>query len=192
VFFVNLCLGWSLIGWFVAFIWACSGRTQREVVVEASRHAELLHALGRAPALPDMSKWSLADRQRYEAKRKSEEAKLVRGSFSFSQGEREHRDEKAAKPASSSFRSGMGYCQSCGKPRGFAAVKCVYCGDTQEVSEQPRSFPQRPVVPPMTVAERAEAEASNAELDRDWAIRRVPRPASQPVDAQDVDVSWGR
>ena len=27
VFVLNLIVGWTVVGWFVAFIWACSGRT---------------------------------------------------------------------------------------------------------------------------------------------------------------------
>jgi len=30
VFLLNIFLGWTLIGWLVAFIWACSGRTAAE------------------------------------------------------------------------------------------------------------------------------------------------------------------
>jgi hypothetical protein len=29
VFLLNIFLGWTLIGWLVAFIWACSGRPSR-------------------------------------------------------------------------------------------------------------------------------------------------------------------
>jgi threonine/homoserine/homoserine lactone efflux protein len=42
VFFVNLCLGWSVIGWFVAFIWACSGETRADVAKRDRQHKELL------------------------------------------------------------------------------------------------------------------------------------------------------
>jgi hypothetical protein len=45
VFFVNLFLGWTVVGWFVAFIWACSGRTEGDASLEARRHAEMLAVL---------------------------------------------------------------------------------------------------------------------------------------------------
>lgn len=45
VFFVNLLLGWTVVGWFVAFIWACSGRTEADAKTEASRHADMLAAI---------------------------------------------------------------------------------------------------------------------------------------------------
>jgi hypothetical protein len=45
VFFVNLFLGWTVVGWFVSFIWACSGRTESDNAVEAKRHAEMLSML---------------------------------------------------------------------------------------------------------------------------------------------------
>ena len=44
VFLVNLLLGWSVIGWFVAFIWACSGDTSADKRREEERHRELLAA----------------------------------------------------------------------------------------------------------------------------------------------------
>jgi Superinfection immunity protein len=28
IFFLNLFLGWTLIGWFIAFIWSCTGNTE--------------------------------------------------------------------------------------------------------------------------------------------------------------------
>jgi hypothetical protein len=49
VFFVNLLLGWSVIGWFVAFIWACSGTTQAEVRRLEEQHRELLAAITKDP-----------------------------------------------------------------------------------------------------------------------------------------------
>ncbi|HEU5247248.1 MAG TPA: superinfection immunity protein [Candidatus Udaeobacter sp.] len=44
-FFVNLLLGWTVLGWFVAFIWACTGRTKADIVREQTQHRELLAAL---------------------------------------------------------------------------------------------------------------------------------------------------
>jgi hypothetical protein len=44
VFFVHLLLGWTLIGWFMAFIWACSGTTDDDKRQEEERHRELLEA----------------------------------------------------------------------------------------------------------------------------------------------------
>ena len=49
VFLVNLFLGWTLIGWLVAFIWAFTGRTDAEVRLEARRHAEMLAAVSGKP-----------------------------------------------------------------------------------------------------------------------------------------------
>jgi len=49
IFFVNLLLGWTAIGWLVAFIWACVGRTNADDRLDSQRHAELIAALnGRA------------------------------------------------------------------------------------------------------------------------------------------------
>jgi T4 superinfection immunity protein len=42
---VNLFLGWTLIGWVIAFIMAFTGKTQREVNREKQQHAELLAAI---------------------------------------------------------------------------------------------------------------------------------------------------
>jgi hypothetical protein len=46
VFIVNLLFGWTFIGWLVAFVWACSGRTHADIRLDAQRHAEMLAALG--------------------------------------------------------------------------------------------------------------------------------------------------
>ena len=52
VFFVNLMLGWTLIGWLVAFIWACSGTTEDDKRRGEERHRELLEAArGNQPVL---------------------------------------------------------------------------------------------------------------------------------------------
>jgi T4 superinfection immunity protein len=45
VFFVNLLLGWTVVGWFVSFIWACSGTTNADKRREERQHAELLAAV---------------------------------------------------------------------------------------------------------------------------------------------------
>jgi hypothetical protein len=45
VFLVNLFFGWTLIGWLLAFVWACSGKTDADVRAEQRRHDELLAAL---------------------------------------------------------------------------------------------------------------------------------------------------
>lgn len=45
VLLVNLFFGWTLIGWLLAFVWACSGKTDRDVKAEQRRHDELLAAL---------------------------------------------------------------------------------------------------------------------------------------------------
>src|SRR5262249_16775949 len=47
VFVVNLLLGWSIVGWFVAFIWACSGETSEQVAKRDQQHRELLLAVGK-------------------------------------------------------------------------------------------------------------------------------------------------
>ena len=51
IFFLNLLLGWTVIGWWAAFIWACTGGSARQAQAEAQRHNELLTALaaGRGP-----------------------------------------------------------------------------------------------------------------------------------------------
>ena len=49
VFIVNLALGWTVVGWFAAFIWACSGTTQTEKRREEQRHRELLAVMGQVP-----------------------------------------------------------------------------------------------------------------------------------------------
>jgi hypothetical protein len=45
VFFVNLALGWTVVGWFVSFIWACSGQTKQQIMREEQRHSELMATL---------------------------------------------------------------------------------------------------------------------------------------------------
>ena len=52
VFFVNLLLGWTLIGWLVAVIWACPGTTENDKHREEELHRELLEAArGNQPVL---------------------------------------------------------------------------------------------------------------------------------------------
>jgi hypothetical protein len=46
VFLVNLLLGWTVAGWIVSFIWACSGTTEADKRREEQRHRELLAAVG--------------------------------------------------------------------------------------------------------------------------------------------------
>jgi hypothetical protein len=45
IFFVNLLLGWTVVGWFIAFIWACTGRTRADIRREENQHRQLLEAL---------------------------------------------------------------------------------------------------------------------------------------------------
>jgi hypothetical protein len=52
VIFVNLLLGWTVAGWIVSFIWACSGTTEADKRREEKRHAELLAAVAATGALP--------------------------------------------------------------------------------------------------------------------------------------------
>jgi heme/copper-type cytochrome/quinol oxidase subunit 2 len=42
---VNLLLGWTVAGWVVAFIWACSGGTKAEARREEERHREMLEVI---------------------------------------------------------------------------------------------------------------------------------------------------
>jgi TM2 domain-containing membrane protein YozV len=49
VFFVNLLLGWTVIGWFVSFIWACSGETSADARRKEQQHRELLAAITKNP-----------------------------------------------------------------------------------------------------------------------------------------------
>ena len=44
---VNVFLGWTVIGWFLAFIWSCSGKTRANDRLEAKRHQELKLMLGK-------------------------------------------------------------------------------------------------------------------------------------------------
>ena len=49
---MNLLLGWTLIGWLVAVIWACSGTTENDKHREEELHRELLEAArGNQPVL---------------------------------------------------------------------------------------------------------------------------------------------
>jgi hypothetical protein len=45
IFVLNLCLGWTVVGWFAALIWASSGTTDKEKREDARRHKELMQAL---------------------------------------------------------------------------------------------------------------------------------------------------
>ena len=45
VFVLNLIVGWTVVGWFVAFIWACSGRTGWNRRREKKRRRELRDAV---------------------------------------------------------------------------------------------------------------------------------------------------
>ena len=44
---VNFFLGWTVIGWFAAFIWSCTGKTRADDRLEAKRHHELKLMLGK-------------------------------------------------------------------------------------------------------------------------------------------------
>ena len=48
VFILNLVVGWTVLGWFVALIWACSGHTVWDKRREEKRRREQ-HATARAP-----------------------------------------------------------------------------------------------------------------------------------------------
>jgi T4 superinfection immunity protein len=39
---VNFFLGWTVIGWFVAFIWSCTGKTRADDRLQAKRHHEVM------------------------------------------------------------------------------------------------------------------------------------------------------
>lgn len=49
VVLLNIFLGWTVIGWWVALIWAFTGRTAADVRLEAQRHYEMLAALKGPP-----------------------------------------------------------------------------------------------------------------------------------------------
>lgn len=51
IFLLNLCLGWTVVGWFAALIWASSGKTRSEQRAEEKRHRELMAALGGTPVV---------------------------------------------------------------------------------------------------------------------------------------------
>lgn len=50
---LNLCLGWTVFGWFAALIWASSGTTNKELQAQEQRHRELLAALRPVDAFLD-------------------------------------------------------------------------------------------------------------------------------------------
>lgn len=45
ILLLNLFLGWTVVGWFAALIWASSGTTKGELRIAEQRHRELLAAL---------------------------------------------------------------------------------------------------------------------------------------------------
>jgi hypothetical protein len=50
VVFVNFFLGWTVVGWFLAFVWACTGLTNADKAREQRRHEEMMAAVsGRIP-----------------------------------------------------------------------------------------------------------------------------------------------
>jgi len=44
---VNFFLGWTVIGWFIAFMWSCTGKTRADDRREARRHHEVMLMLGK-------------------------------------------------------------------------------------------------------------------------------------------------
>jgi hypothetical protein len=44
---VNFFLGWTVIGWFVAFIWSCTGKTRADDRLGTKRHHEVMPMLGK-------------------------------------------------------------------------------------------------------------------------------------------------
>ena len=44
---VNFFLGWTVIGWFLAFIWSCTGKTRANDRLEVKRHQEVKLMLGK-------------------------------------------------------------------------------------------------------------------------------------------------
>ncbi len=56
MFLLNIFLGWTLIGWLVAFIWACSGRTAAEDHRDEFRNAEMQGKQLPAPSIPRAEK----------------------------------------------------------------------------------------------------------------------------------------
>jgi len=45
ILLINLFLGWTVVGWVVALIWASSGKTKGELRREEERHRELMSTL---------------------------------------------------------------------------------------------------------------------------------------------------
>ena len=43
--FLNLLLGWTVLGWLICFVWACTGRTRKDIAREENQHRQLLEAL---------------------------------------------------------------------------------------------------------------------------------------------------
>jgi|SRR5262249_887679 len=49
IFFVNLIVGWTVVGWVLCFVWACTGRTRADIRREDQQHRELLAAMALRP-----------------------------------------------------------------------------------------------------------------------------------------------
>ena len=43
----NFLFGWTVIGWFLAFIWSCTGKTRANDRLEAKRHQKVKLMLGK-------------------------------------------------------------------------------------------------------------------------------------------------
>jgi hypothetical protein len=51
VFVVNLLLGWTMLGWFAAFIWSCTGGTTADVRREKQQRRELPAGITRSSGM---------------------------------------------------------------------------------------------------------------------------------------------
>lgn len=116
IFGLNLLLGWTAIGWIVAFIWSLtSGRHVLPPVVIAERQSapppQRHEATKRCPACAELVLM--------EAKKCKHCGEIF---------------ESPKAPEQQSPR-GLAYCPGCGKLRGYSVAKCVYCGDTSPVGE---------------------------------------------------------
>lgn len=45
---VNLLFGWTGIVWLFCLVWACTGRTEADLQLEAQRHQEMLAVIARS------------------------------------------------------------------------------------------------------------------------------------------------